>query len=100
MTIADRYTAPLFPDVDVTEVRTALIAESYQHHTALTRLAASGRAAGGLTKTECDLVEAHIAAAQYTYLLAGVLRIVENKHGAGEAREMAALFDAVRDVGT
>lgn len=89
------------PDpVDVTEVRRDLIAESYQHHAAAKGIASTARMADGLSDAEADLIDAHATIASYAYLLAGLLRVTENRHGADEAREMAALFDAVREVGT
>jgi hypothetical protein len=90
----------LFPDVDITEVRKTLIAESHEHFEAAKRITSKAMLAKSMTDAEAELGEAHSTAADYAYLLAGVLRIIENRHGADEAREMAALFDAVREGGT
>lgn len=92
-------TERLFPDVDVTEVRKTLIAESHECY----RLATSYYdtiKTPAVTTFEFDVYVAICAANSYSYLLAGVLRIIEDRHGPDEAREMAALFDAVREAGT
>lgn len=89
------------PDpIDVTDVRKTLIAESYEHFEVVKRIASKAVATKGMTDDEADLVEASSAVADYAYLLAGLLRIIEDKHGPDEARKMAELFDMVREHGT
>lgn len=90
----------LFANVDITEARKALIAESYASHARVKQIASTARMINGLTDDEAELIEAHTSLADYAYLLAALLRITENQHGAAEARAMAAMFEAVRDVGT
>jgi hypothetical protein len=90
---------PLFPDVDITEVRKTLIAESYDLFR-LTKAYFETIESPAMSTFEFDVYGAIGAGSTYAYLLAGVLQIIENRHGNDEAREMAALFDAVRDGGT
>jgi hypothetical protein len=89
----------LFPDVDITEVRKTLIAESYEHYK-LCKAYYETIETPAMSTFEFDVYGAIAGASTYAYLLAGVLQIIENRHGSDEAREMAALFDAVREGGT
>lgn len=86
--------------VTVTTVRKALIAESYQHLGAITRLKDKHRGGDKLTANELDLIDVHAKVNAYSYFLAGLLRIIDETHGAEEAAHVASLIDTVRDVGT
>jgi hypothetical protein len=81
----------------VADVRKTLIADSYGYHDRANRLIADARAHGGLDQ---DALDAHSAATSYAYLLAALLRIVEDRHGEDEALGMACMVDAVRESGT
>jgi hypothetical protein len=84
----------------VTDVRKALIAESYEHFNAVKRVMSRAIKTNKLTDAEADLSDAHNTASAYAYLLAALLRIIEDRHGEDEALGMACMVDAVRESGT
>lgn len=84
--------------IDVTEIRKALIAESY----ALLRLGKEYHATieePVVTTFELSVLSAILKANAYSYLLAAVLRRVEASEGVAAASEMAQWFETVMDVG-
>lgn len=83
--------------ITVADVRKTLISDSYEYHDRATRRIADARAHGELDQ---DALDAHSAATSYAYLLAALLRIVEDRHGEDEALGMACMVDAVRESGT
>lgn len=97
-------------ETTVEGARKDLIDESYEYHHAVSTLAAELRQATNLTdpadaKRDVidlyrDLIAVNATAAAYAYLLAAVLRIVEEKHGADEGLRLARLFDMVREAGS
>lgn len=82
--------------ITVADVRGTLIADSYEYHDRATRLIADARSSRELDQ---DALDAHSAATSYAYLLAALLRIVEDRHGEDEALGMACMVDAVRESG-
>ena len=94
------FGAPVGEDATVTTVRKALIAESYEHLDAMKKLTAKRRAGQALTAAELDLFDALAKVNAYSYFLAGLLRVIDEQHGAEEGRHVAYLIDTVRDVGT
>lgn len=85
--------------VTVTTVRKSLIAESYEHLAAIKRITTPARLVTELTEAECNHLDALARANAYSYLLAGILRIVEDGWGAAEGAQMAYLIGTVMDVG-
>lgn len=87
-------------EITVTDVRKALIAESYEHLESIKRLKAKRRAGEWLTPGEVELIDALATANAYSYLLAFVLRFADERCSADDAEYLARVFDAVMDAGT
>ena len=87
-------------DITVVDVRKTLVAESYGRFEAEKRVTSQAIRTKALTDAEADFAEAQDAASTYAYLLAALLRIVEDRHGPEEALEMACIVDTVREAGT
>lgn len=86
--------------ITTADVRKTLIADSYEYHERATSLIAGARLVGELTEGEHSILDAYSAAEAYAYLLAALLRIVEDRHGEDEALGLACMVDAVRESGT
>jgi hypothetical protein len=86
--------------ITVTDIRKTLIADSYEHFDAVKRVMSQAIKTNELTDAEADLADAHNTASAYAYLLAALLRIIEDRHGEDEALGMACMVDAVRESGT